>query len=226
MDLAEKTSLNLPEGAFFLPVPDEFNSQVVAMPISFADQFPDDIFSCDEIEKEKCYLKQDDRKRHRSAHGLKRFVLSQLCNCHPRALAFELTGYGKPSMLSKSPHANISFNLSHSGRWIMAGFSAAFDIGVDVESPKNIDISAMLDLVMHPKDESDNIVKDFYNTWVMKEACVKAIGTGINEPLSSFFIRSVGEHEYHSIMQDGRVVDGWYSCLEDGAPFAIAICER
>lgn len=221
----KKSSLNLPEGAFLLPIPDEFKSQLVVMPAAFFKQFSDDIFSYDEIEKEKRYLKQEDRQRHRAAHGLKRSVLSQLCDCAPQELKFEYSEYGKSDIASESSGVRVSFNISHSGRWVMVGFSNLFNLGVDVEIPRNIDISNMLDLVIHPKDKPEYTMMDFYKIWVMKEACVKATGKGMNEPLSSFFVQLIDEHRYRSVMRDGTSINGWIDYLEDDVPFAIAVCE-
>lgn len=225
MNYGKKSSLNLPKGAFFLPIPDEFKSHLVVMPTSFSAQFIDDFFSYDEKERERRYLKQEDRQRHRAAHGLKRFLLSQLYDCDPKKLNFEYVEQGKPKVISESSNTKVAFNISHSGKWVIVGFSSTFNIGVDVETPRNIDINNMLDLVMHPKDIPEDGMTGFYKIWVMKEACIKATGKGMIEPLSSFSVQPIDTNRYRSVMPDGTSINGWVDYLEDDVPFAVAACE-
>jgi 4'-phosphopantetheinyl transferase len=106
---------------------------------------------------------------------------------------FEYSKNGKP-LLNRSN--NIHFNISHSGDWVVCAFSA-LQVGVDVEKVRNInfdiarrfysdeEIALLFSL---PENEQTEF---FFDLWTLKESYLKALGTGLTKPLSSFTVKVV-----------------------------------
>lgn len=96
--------------------------------------------------------------------------------------------YGRPSI----PGA-IDFNISHSGTLVLCAVSANESIGIDVEALKPINKTdfyncwtpAEAKAIYHDPEE----YKTFYSHWTKKEAVVKAIGNGLNIPLTDIEIK-------------------------------------
>ena len=83
-----------------------------------------------------------------------------------------------------------NFNLSYSQQFVVLSFSKNIQIGIDIELVQNIDYLPIIKY-FH-EDERTRILTSnqqqisFYDTWVRKEAFLKAQGLGITEELSAF----------------------------------------
>ena len=103
----------------------------------------------------------------------------------PSALRFAHNAFGKPS-LAEAPGCH--FNLSHSGDAALLAIDAGAPVGVDIEIERAMDdIDAMAQA--HFTDaERDALQRSsagtraaaFLRTWTRKEACLKAVGTGLS----------------------------------------------
>lgn len=76
-----------------------------------------------------------------------------------------------------------NFNISHSGKMVVVAFSSEFNIGIDIEEIKNIEVES-LSKMLHVDEfeylKNNNFDQNlFYALWTRKEAFLKAIGTGI-----------------------------------------------
>ena len=84
------------------------------------------------------------------------------------------------------------FNISHSGKIVIVGFSTVFELGVDIEEMKDNDAKS-LSSSFH-KDEVFFLEKNefnqehFYSIWTRKEALLKAIGIGFLEGLNQISV--------------------------------------
>lgn len=113
-------------------------------------------------------------------------------------ICFVYNNYGKPS-LSKDEGSPFSFNLSHSGKWVVLICSNKhLALGVDVEEIKLMDLGIAegffcpqeyIDLkAKHGKEQ----LEYFFRLWTLKESYVKALGKGLSIPLNEFSL------SYHS----------------------------
>jgi 4'-phosphopantetheinyl transferase len=100
---------------------------------------------------------------------------------------FLRTDKGKPYL----PRCDIHFNLSHSGDWALLAVAKAELIGVDVEAVSTArDLIGIAENYYHPHEfaqlqmlagAAQNDL--FYRLWTLKEAFLKATGTGISAGL-------------------------------------------
>jgi len=131
-----------------------------------------------------------DRHRYLVAHVALRRLL-----CERGALEagrdFEYDAYGKPRL--PSPRRCV-FSLSHSGGWALVGLAPDGEIGVDLELARDIgEIDALLDEHFSDAERAEYAaagtgaasLRAFLRGWSRKEACLKALGCGFDEPASA-----------------------------------------
>lgn len=126
-----------------------------------------------------------DAERYVTAHGALRLILARYIPCEPDEIEFAAGTHGKPRLLW--PIADLRFNLSHSGDWILIAISTGREVGVDVEHV-NEEIQ-FEQIAMHCFDPRDawelrtaprqQQVPLFFDLWTRMEARLKADGAGI-----------------------------------------------
>ena len=123
-----------------------------------------------------------------------RIHLSERLGCSNRDLSFGYLEHGKPIAKVNGHRAPIGFNVSHSSRHGLIAFSDHDWIGVDAEErlPRR-DLDGIGRKVYGPT-ERDALaaaagaqkVHLFFRLWSMKEALIKALGTGFSLNPSRF----------------------------------------
>jgi len=139
-----------------------------------------------------------DRRRYLAAHvGLRR-VLADYSGIPPDQQRFAVGPYGKP-VLAGFPR--LGFNLSYAGDQALIGVAHDAAIGVDAESAGEVaDLEAMAATVFARSEYAAFLAVPpgaarcaaFLRGWTRKEACVKALGTGLST-LPSSFVSGTGE---------------------------------
>lgn len=134
---------------------------------------------------------------------------------------------GKPAL--RTEHS-LQFNLAHSGEF--AAFAVAESkehrahVGVDVERARpRSGAMAIARRFFHPKEIAyltsmaiDEQEAEFLRMWVRKEACLKAIGAGIEGMLAGFSVHNATEPVS---LEGGETV--WLYDLSIGMPAAAAL---
>ena len=122
----------------------------------------------------------------RQAFVLGKLLIKKILNdyTHLGLKDIQYTEYGKPFVLDE-----ISFNISHSGKYVICLFSLTKNLlGIDIEKKDpRIKISDFEEVLI-PKENyqlinSDNTIESFFDLWTIKEAGMKADGRGLNIPL-------------------------------------------
>ena len=152
------------------------------------------------------WLDEDERSRlTRLTHPRRRreFVLCRsalravLCarlGCANGQLSFRESGRGKPLALLRGGPAPISFSVSHSGRHGLLAFARDGRLGVDVEERvARRDLDALIAAVLTPDERAElasssagNRIGRFFSLWTIKEALLKALGTGLQLDMAGF----------------------------------------
>jgi 4'-phosphopantetheinyl transferase len=144
----------------------------------------DDGLSADECERAARFVFERDRRRYRAAHRVLRVLLAERIGPAARE-PFQLGPHGRPSLRC---HRGIDFNLSHSDRWALVGLCDTAAIGVDIEVVRAIDgLDALTAQNFTAAEQSELMaipqvqrLGTFLGGWTRKEACLKAVGSGLS----------------------------------------------
>ena len=123
-----------------------------------------------------------------------RVSLAERLGCTNWQLSFDYLKHGKPVAKVDGLRVAIGFNVSHGGRHGLIALAAHDGIGVDVEErvPQR-DLEGIGSLVYGPAERrllaiaaGRERLHVFYRLWSMKEALIKALGTGFSLSPSRF----------------------------------------
>ncbi|WP_137918846.1 4'-phosphopantetheinyl transferase superfamily protein [Hydrogenophaga sp. 2FB] len=126
-----------------------------------------------------------DVRRYTASHQALRTVLGSYTDRPAGELVFTEGPFGKPRLSGGGmPH----FNMSHSGDWALIGICDAVPIGVDIELLQPMDDLAALARRNFSTEEFDAFqavapgvrLEAFLQCWTRKEACLKALGSGLS----------------------------------------------
>lgn len=162
-------------------------------PANAADRWLDDA----ERERHVRFRRGEDAELFLLARGLLRHVLSQFADVEPGAWRFRQDPGGRPALDAPFTALPLRFSVSHTPGLVACAVCAGVDVGLDVEGAGRIsDISKMAGLVCSPEelralDRMSPRERNacFHELWTLKEAYVKARGSGLAEPVSHVTFR-------------------------------------
>lgn len=125
-----------------------------------------------------------------------RALLSKRLACGNTELSFKTSEYGKPFALVDGVPAPADFSVSHSGSHGLIAFVPEGRVGVDVEERSaRRDLAGDIRVLFAPEEraalgaaEGHQRIHLFYRLWTLKEALVKATGSGLSLDTSGFEI--------------------------------------
>jgi 4'-phosphopantetheinyl transferase len=134
----------------------------------------------------------DDRDAYIAAHGLLRATLSCMAGIAAADLRFRTTESGKSALDPAQALPDLHFSLTHT-RGLAACAVGHHALGIDAEAwhvPAPIELAAryfapveaQLVAAQAPAERPST----FYRLWTLKEAYLKAIGSGLATPLDNF----------------------------------------
>ena len=149
------------------------------------------VLSDAERERAARFVFERDRRRYCAAHCALRHLLATRTTLPAGQLVFLEGPFGKPSL---GHDAACAFNLSHSAEMALVALAEAGEIGVDLEMLRPMPDA--IDLARHNFSATENAelaatpVQDqslaFLLGWTRKEACLKAIGSGLSIAPNTF----------------------------------------
>ncbi len=133
------------------------------------------------------------RNQHVVGRGMVRKLLTLRTDFDPKEVVLDRAEKGKPFVVA--PEAvNRPFNVSHTEGMVLFAAVDRGAIGVDVERlSRKTDVGlaeryfapAEVDYVFSERDPEQRM-EAFLRVWTLKEAFIKAIGTGLTMPLGDF----------------------------------------
>lgn len=149
------------------------------------------------------------QQRYRAAHTLLRGALGSRLGRAPQALDFVASPHGKPA-LAGEPAAE--FNLSHSEDVALIAWGGQEVVGVDVEVERHIgDLDNLAAHSMAAEEVAElralpeaRRQRAFLELWTAKEACLKAVGSGLSVSSGSFVLRLGGGVQLTTLRFEGR----------------------
>jgi 4'-phosphopantetheinyl transferase len=123
--------------------------------------------------------------------GALKLLLGRYLDICPDVVQFRYSGNQKPAI---APEHRLKFNASHSGGLTVFAFTLDREIGIDVEHIRPVpDMAGIAKRFFCPEEAAELISltgreqeRAFFLGWTRKEAYVKALGSGLSEPLDSF----------------------------------------
>jgi 4'-phosphopantetheinyl transferase len=160
-----------------------------------------------------------DARRYRAAHAVLRRLLGEHCGW-PDHREFTVAPHGKPH-LHGCAHV---FNLSHSGSAALIGIATGEDIGVDIEMLRGIDdVWPLAEQVLSAGECNElrgvppaEAPRAFLVAWTRKEACLKAVGSGLSLAPRDFEVGLGAGLRRTTLETDGGVVEVDVQSLDAG----------
>jgi 4'-phosphopantetheinyl transferase len=148
------------------------------------------VLSDDERKRASRYQFARDKERFTAARGMLRRILAACLDVPPDQVSFTYSPNGKPTIANSQA---LQFNLSHSGDFAVCAVSVSRRIGVDIEQIRPLeDMESVFRIISSGAEQAEfdalperQRVDAFYRCWTMKEACVKAHGTGLSTAVDS-----------------------------------------
>lgn len=151
-----------------------------------------ELLSEEEVQRQARLRLAGDRSRDLVTRALLRTTLSRYAQVRPADWRFVRNAQGRPE-IDTARHAvgALDFNLSHSGRAVALAVGRHARLGIDVEDTgarqPALEVADRLfaadeAAALHALPPADRH-RRFFEYWTLKEACLKAQGTGLSTPL-------------------------------------------
>jgi 4'-phosphopantetheinyl transferase len=143
-----------------------------------------------EQERARHFRFDKDRMTYVLGKCMIRTLLARTLHLLPEDIEFVYNGYGKPGL---ARDCEVTFSLAHAGERVVCAIAADRDIGVDIEVERtDIDFMGLARQYFCAR-ETRNLEKSsctarehlFYKYWTLKEAYLKAEGSGLNVSLTA-----------------------------------------
>lgn len=138
----------------------------------------------DEIHRLNQMRLAQDKLRFITGRAIIKSIIADILAIAPQDVSLHIDRFGKPLLNANS---DLSFNISHSGDYIVAIFTKGYPSGIDVQSTE---LDEGLDDIMKQsfstqecqqlKTHSALSYERFYTSWTIKEAFAKAHGIGMH----------------------------------------------
>jgi 4'-phosphopantetheinyl transferase len=185
-----------------------------------------------ELERAQRFVFDRDRRRFLVAHVALRRLLADYTGVAPECLRIVAGREGKPRL--DGPY-EVAFNLSHSEDRacvvVGSGHAAHDEIGVDIEMLRPIaDLRAVARSCFTPAECMDlervdptQLDAAFLRIWTRKEACLKAVGSGLTIAPAGFEV-GLDPADSETRVNDGPVSHMVaLSCVNVGADAVCAV---
>ena len=194
------------------------------------------LLDAEETRRARRFVVEPPRRRFALCRAALRINLCERLDCSNQRLSFGYLEHGKPVAEVNGQRQPIGFNLSHSGGHGLIAFAAHEQLGIDVEERKpgrNFDgigesVYGPAEQRLLAKAEGPRKAAFFYRLWTLKEALIKALGTGFTLNPSTFEVPEPMLHGERSsqFRFPNQPQDSW-QLMDLGEPrFAAALAFR
>ena len=172
------------------------------------------------------------RRRRIAARAALRIAIGERLGCDPASVRLTHGPRGKPVLAE--PDAELEFSLSDAGDLCLIALTTAGPVGVDIERIEPFpELERIVSSRFEPREakaigalRGHHRLRAFYDCWVRKEACLKALGTGVGEGLDGVVV-GVEEGRPEILAVDGDDPRAWDLLAVDVGPeLAAAVAVR
>ncbi|PMY45492.1 MULTISPECIES: 4'-phosphopantetheinyl transferase family protein [Pseudomonas] len=176
-----------------------------------------------------------DRRQYLVTRALVRCVLSRYSLRAAADWRFGKTAHGRPTILCPSEEEReLSFNISHGAGVVLVGVMRGGQLGIDTESYERRDDFVAIGQRCFRADEVSTLDRlapvqrwqRYVGYWTLKEAYVKATGTGLATAFDCFGFHRLDDERIECRFDDpGQQATGWhFSLLEPNVTHVAAVC--
>ena len=182
---------------------------------------PSSKLSNEELQRANRFYFETDKKRYIIGRGILRSIIGHYLKVAAGELQFISGRYGKPALSSPYSHEKLKFSMSHSNGHALYAFVREREVGIDIEHIRDIpEMGEIVDLFFSDTEKKafcslpeGSRKQLFFQIWTRKEAILKGMGTGLNQPLEKVDVllttdeiigHSTGERKKH---QPWRIED-------------------
>ena len=134
------------------------------------------------------------RRRFSLCRAALRSILCDALGCDNKCLTFGELQHGKPFALVNNAPVSISFNVSHSGGHGLIAIAPDGRLGVDIEErTRRRDFDRLIEAAFGQREQpalklerARGEFQLFFKLWTLKEALIKALGTGMSLDPATF----------------------------------------
>ena len=152
------------------------------------------LLSMEETERYQRFIFENDRHNYLIAHALVRVVLSKYADIKPADWQFEANAHGRPEVIQAQLTAPLRFNLTHTKGLCACVVTLDRQCGIDAEYMlrKNnlLKIAQRMyspnELTQLQRLDGATLSRRFFKYWTLREAYVKALGTGLSGSSKDF----------------------------------------
>ena len=154
------------------------------------------------------------------AHALLRRTLSLYSMTEPADWLFVPDGLGKPRIAHPVPEDRLMFSLSHTRGLVSCAVAQEVAVGIDVEAkapPRAYEANAQRVLTPQERKDLEALPPSkrkgrFLDYWTLKEAHLKARGTGIRSRLDTldFHLLDGGGAQFRVGVDSDCIEGGWH----------------
>ena len=195
---------------------------------------PNRILNSKELARAERFVVEAPRTQFAYARAFLRTALGEALEVSPAQLSLGTGPHGKPFVAGKHWQSGLLFNLSHCDGLTVLVASHNIMVGVDAEQPdRDLDRYRFAARFFHPFEQAslaglseDHHRAKFFRIWTQKEAWLKAIGTGLDVPLSSFAVSGDDGAEAALRSWEGNQasLDAWRLCSTQIEGCPVTVC--
>ncbi|SFU45573.1 4'-phosphopantetheinyl transferase [Clostridium sp. DSM 8431] len=184
----------------------------------------------DENKKKKAlrFIRKEDRIRTLIADIMVRSYVCEKYNYKNKDIIYGYNEFKKPYLINKD---NINFNVSHSGKYVVAAFDNEA-IGVDVEKINKDTEYKVLAKNFYTKNEylrienlnEEKSIIEFFKLWTFKESYIKFEGKGLSIPLNSFEIEKNNENNTYYLKDNEKNI--YFNNFNIDEEYELSCCSR
>ena len=150
-----------------------------------------------ELQRLERYLIPIKQEQFTISRGLLRLLLASYLQEGPADIQLKTNEDGKPYLVGHPIH----FNISHSGKYLLLGFTLLDQIGVDIQEIYPIsNLDTLLKRYFHDQESTylealapHHRIGSFFAIWTAKEAYLKASGVGFTKSSRSVGLLPSGD---------------------------------
>ena len=171
----------------------------------------------EELERLSRFRFHAHKQRYLVGRALIRTILSRYTGLDPKQVVFSREEHGRPYLLRSWKSPLPQFSLSYTDGLVGVALTLESRVGIDVENTsREIDCLAIAESYFSSDEHKELkllseplLKKRFFRLWTLKEAYVKAQGSGLSIPLNeaSFHLREKNKEQSKAtsmVADDGR----------------------